>query len=249
MVLVSPKFSLLGCGLLFILSTFILLAIRYEKPEKSDQEQKGFFTDFKLGFVYLWQHPELISIYIIQLLIMVMFMTAPVLLAPYAKEVLHANAIQFGHLEAALSIGVVIGGLVFPYFVQKLGFYKVFATAVIVMGLSFWLFSHNENIYWAQVLYFIIGLALSAWPLIVTRAQELTDLDYQGRLQGLVNSLSGVLILAIYLLAIVFGDKIDIAKVYWLEVLLSCITLALVWRLYSKSEKKADSALLNEQAK
>lgn len=219
-------------GVFFIIATVALLWIQpsgYERKLKPIHSL-SFYQDFKAGMHYLLQHKPLAMIYIIQLLIMVIFMTTPILLAPFAKNILHADVIQFGEIEAALSIGIVIGGLFLPYYADKYGAAKVILLGNVLAGASFFVFSLLTSIFFAKVCYLIIGICLSVWAIVITKAQELTDINFQGRVQATFNSLSGIAILSVYLLMHYFGNTIAITHLYNLEFLTAFLAAYLTWR-------------------
>lgn len=67
--------------------------------------------------------------------------------------------------------------------------------------------------------HFFIGFSFSSWALLTTLAQEITDLDYQGRVQSLFNSLSGAIIIFFYY-ALVHWKDIPVTKLYSAEIIL-----------------------------
>jgi len=69
---------------------------------------------FVQGLRYLLSHRRLLLMYSVQALMYVTLMTTSILLAPFAKVVLNLSAGEFGAIEAALSLGVVVGALILP---------------------------------------------------------------------------------------------------------------------------------------
>ena len=189
--------------------------------------------DFKLGLNYLFTNSRLLIIYSVQLLILVGFMTTPILLAPFSKNVLHANVVQFGYIDAALSVGVVVGGLFIPVAAMRLGLIRILVYMCLALAVFFVLFSINRSITGAEVLYFLIGVGLSVWPLIVTRAQHVTHIDFQARVQSVFNSLSGVLIIIIYFLVDMGSHFVSVDILYLFEVIMTLFAALLLWRYRS----------------
>src|SRR3990167_2763953 len=178
---------------MFCIAKHHIASIQSEKKRVKD-----FFEDVSAGFRYVRDNRNLCLIYVIQLLIAVQFMTTPILLAPFAKQILHLGVKQFGHVEAALSVGVVIGGMLFPWFAERLNLVKTLIVAVAICGLCFVAFGYNRNFTMAEILYFMIVLALACWPMILTKAQEMTEIEFQGRVMATFNSLMGISILLMY---------------------------------------------------
>jgi MFS family permease len=219
----------------FATITLCLVQSKQRKPE-----HMSVWSDFVLGMRYLLNHPRLQVIYLIQMFFFVSYMTAPILLAPYARSVLHANAGEFGYIEASMSIGAVIGGIISPFLSEKIGFIKILVLETTLCALSFWAFGHNLYLPYAILWYFFIGFCFSAWPLLITAAQDQTEMAYQGRVQSVFNSLSGLLILLFYLLLTLVGDGFNIGDLYWIEVVLMLVSIVflLVYRNKSTPAKE-----------
>ena len=107
------------CFVLPILATF---AIRSDwLALDSPTGRVRFGQDILLGFRYLLRKRTLCHLYGIQLFIFVAFMTTPVLLAPFVTDILHASSAEFGMIEAALSLGVVVGCVLMPLLSERIG--------------------------------------------------------------------------------------------------------------------------------
>lgn len=228
MAATSVRTTFLINAICYVIAATSLLFVTIKKLIKKAQIKKSMLSDFISGSKYLFNKPELLVIYAIQMLFFVSYMTAPILLAPYAKSILHANAGQFGYIEAAMSIGAVIGGIFSPYLCEKFGFIKIMILETMLCGFSFYFFSHNHYLVYAIMWYLFIGFCFSAWPLLITAAQDKTDFEFQGRVQALFSSLSGILILIFYLLLGMVGDTFYINDLYWAEVILMVLSIAML---------------------
>ncbi len=229
----SSAVTIFVSGFIFLISTLAMFRVVVTRKSPVTRLKKSFMQDFYLGFQYLQENKKLLIIYCVQLLILVAFMTAPVLLAPLAKNVLHTTVLQFGQIEAALSIGVITGGFMMPWIVERVGFYRMLIILCSMMAICFAWFSANQYVTGAAVLYLFLGVSLSVWPLIVTEAQNITKLDFQARVQSVFNSISGILILAMYLLVDLGSHFISIRRMYGLEVLIALIAILLLIRFRS----------------
>ncbi|WP_104207475.1 MFS transporter [Coxiella endosymbiont of Rhipicephalus microplus] len=227
----SPAPTILVTGIIFILSTFALMRVKptLQQIKKRKISYHFIIDDFKIGLVYLRKHPKLILIYSVQLLILVSFMTTPVLLAPFVKNVLQGSISQFGQIDAALSIGVVVGGIFMPWIADRWGLTKILMILCLLLAIFFSWFGANRIIIGAEILYFFIGLCLAVWPLMVTKAQHLTKFRFQARMQSIFNSLSGILILLIYLFVDIGSYYISIQCMYLFEVALVLSAFCLLW--------------------
>lgn len=238
--------AILLSGLIFMISTYAMgrVTVISERPILTlDNIVAQLYKDFKSGLSYLHQNPKLIVIYSVQLLILSAFMTSPVLLAPFAKNILHANVSQFGLIDAGLSVGVIVGGLLTPWWADRWGLMRISYVLCISLAIFFGIFSFNRDIVGAMVLYFCLGLGLSVWPLLITQAQNLTHLDFQARLQSLFSSLSSIIILMIYVLLNMGSHLISIRGLYILNVFLTLLAAYLLWR-YRMWLKDSSQAVL-----
>ncbi|ASQ45565.1 enterobactin exporter EntS [Legionella clemsonensis] len=206
----------------YLLAALFLLAIPYQKQRKTKEVIESFFTQFIEGGRYILQRTPILFIYLVQGLFFISYMTAPVLLAPFAKSILHSNVAQFGWLEAALSGGIIFGGFISPWLATLFSLAKVIFGQVMLGIVSFYLFSHTQNTESAILYHFFIGFSFSSWALLTTLAQEMTDLNYQGRVQSLFNSLSGAIIIFFYY-ALVHWKDIPVTKLYSAEIILLCL--------------------------
>lgn len=230
-VLIGVPNTLIVTGAIFFCSTIAIMFVRV--PQTNPVSVNLLFRlidDFISGISYLMHHKKLIVIYCVQLLLLVIFMTTPVLLAPFAKNILHASVAQFGRIEAALSIGIVCGGIFAPWVAKRLGLYRSFIFLSLSLVIFFVWFAVNRHVIGAELLYFLIGIGLSVWPLIITRAQELTILDFQARVQAVFNSISGIFVLAVYLLMNLTSRFFPVSWLYVFEVLVALIAIIVLWR-------------------
>lgn len=224
----SAETAILLNGVAFVIATITVLLIPKKSLCYGDDKTKQtirFISDFRDGMRYLLMRKKLMSIYLIQLLIFMTFTTAPLLLLPFCKVVLNATAEQFGLIEASASVGIVLGGILMPWIAEKFSMAKTLLFFSYILCLVFAVFGYNHIINIAILLYFIIGFSGAVWPLIITKAQSLTALGYQGRVQSTYNSLSGVLTLLFYFTIGWVGKYINIAHLYWFEVLITAIAI------------------------
>src|SRR3990167_1208762 len=185
-------------------------------------------ADFREGLSYLGSDKKLILTYALQLLIMLTFLSTPLLLAPFSKTILHATVAQFGAIEACASVGIIIGGLLMPWITLRFGFFNTVLFFTTTLTLIFSLFGYNHSILIAEIFYFIIGFSGAVWVPIITRAQSLTHIDFQGRVQSTFNSLSGIGMIAFYACVGGMGNISAVQHLYWLEAI---VTLLGVWCL------------------
>lgn len=188
-------------------------------------------NDFLGGLQYLRGNKTLSLIYVIQLLILSSVMVTPVLIAPFAKNILHANSVEFSLIEAALSLGIIVGGFCLPLLVRIFGFAKSLFYLIVGLVIFYILFAFNSWLSTSIILYFAIGFVLSSWPLIVTKAQDLTSFAFQGRVQSVFSSVSSMLVLVTYLFVALGAHFIGVQLLYLFPALLALAALYMVWKL------------------
>lgn len=226
-------------GLCYFIATMFLVRSKVQHPLTRKPNADGVWRQLFAGARYISKRRPLILMYCLQGLFFVCYMTAPVLLAPFAKAVLHVDVLQFGLLEAALSVGIVLGGLMIPAISKQFGMFPVLVALTVVGLVSFFGFSHSKQLLWAYFFHFLLGISFSLWALLTTLAQELTALSYQGRVQAFFNSVSGCVIIIFYYL-LGHMERYRIEHLYTIEIVLylcACGILFLYWYLYRNTKR------------
>ncbi len=228
--LLSPQATYIINGVLFLVSIILLMLIQYTSQSPIEvRKTSSIWADFKLGLQYLRSRKMLMVIYCTQLVVLTQYNLAPVLIAPFAKNYLHTTVAEFGWIETAMSVGVVMGGIGLPWASEKWGFAPTIFVLSLLSGLSFMLFAQNNIIIIAGILYFVLGFTFASWALMITRAQQQTDFHFQGRLQSLFNSVSGALIVLLYFSVKISSDYVTLPHLYYAEALLSVVILFLLY--------------------
>lgn len=230
----SEQTAILINGVAFIIATasmfFIPKAELLHAGERIIQKIK-LFQDFQDGLIYLFKNKKLIILYVIQLLIFMTFLTTPLLLVPFSKTVLQTTVGEFGMIEACASIGIVVGGLLMPWIAERFGFWRVLLFFSIVLCAVFVVFGYNRLIPIAAILYFAIGFSGAIWPLIITKAQSLTENSFQGRVQSTFNSVSGAMMLIFYFTVGWVGNYFSVKNLYWIEVIITLLAIYFLIRV------------------
>lgn len=191
--------------------------------------------DYVYGLQYLIADKKLCLLYSVQLFVMSVFMISPVLLAPFAKNILHAEVGQFGGLEACITVGVIAGGLLSPWLAERFGAVTVVLIELCVLLLAYVMFCLNNELILADALNVFIGIGLSVWALVVTLAQSKTNIDFQGRVQSTFNSISGLMIVILYFLIAVYGSELPVRLLYAVQVflVLCSIVCLLIYKMFA----------------
>lgn len=229
----SPETVILINGIAFLIATITVLLISKKAlchGDKLKKQKIRLLADYQAGLSYLFMRKKLMVIYTTQLLVFITFLTSPLLLVPFSKTVLHATVAQFGMIEACSSVGIVIGGIFMPWFSEKCGLMQTLLFFSILLTAIFAIFGFNRSITLAGVMYFGIGFSGAIWPLIITRAQSLTALDFQGRVQSTFNSISGATMMLFYFSMGWMGKHYAVNHLYFIEVIIMSIAVLFLCR-------------------
>lgn len=209
-------FMLINGGI-YLCAFFLVLGIKTQPCKDANSAKISILNFLKDGLSYFVKNPKIFLAYCIQGLLFVCLMTAPALLAPYAKLYLHTQIVEFSWLEIALSLGVVIGGIWGAWFSTH---FKIHTTLFIQIGLGIivlYAFSHTNSILFAIGYQFLLGCAFAFWALATTLAQQVTDIQYQTRVQSLANCLSGIIMMSFFIV-LYFLKTTNIHLLYGLEM-------------------------------
>lgn len=205
-------FALAGLCFLFIRTDHSEFKVRSPSPVKDSVSES-----LKQSWLILKTNRSLRSAYVMQAVLLMMLMTIPVLLVPYAQKVLKAGVDDFSRMEALFSIGAVAGGVMIPYIIQKLNRSLTTGLIWVMMAIVFGLIAKMETLLLAEILYLLVGFGLASWAIVMSSAQEQTPVDHQGRLVSMSNGVGGMIVLILYFLLYSFGDIIPVQKLYYIE--------------------------------
>jgi MFS transporter, DHA3 family, macrolide efflux protein len=217
---------------LFILAGISAMLMRrsdFAHLKKVARQTQGFVADFVAGLRYILTHRNTSMLYVLQLIMICTWMSAPVIMAPYAKTVLHASVTEFGYIEACMGIGLLLGGVLTPWLKEHIGFFNTVLLYSLLQMSGFILLSLFTSILLSKILYAIIGFGFTVWAVIMTEAQSRTDLDFQGRVQSTFFSISGLFVIVVYGALALIGDSIALQYVFMLEVVLLLLGIALLF--------------------
>jgi len=226
----STVFMITGILFLFAGTALILIQKKWICYQISQQGKRlRIIKDFTDSLSYLSANKNLILIYTAQLFLLTQIMLMPALLAPFAKNILHTNAQEFGYIEAMLSTGAIIGSFFIPWAADRFGSIKIAHFLLLLLAAAFFMFSNVSSITTAKLLYFLIGFGFALWPILLTIAQRKTDFKFQARVYSCFNSIAGVIILGTYILLYLGGQIISIRNIYLIQFFFCILALGLLW--------------------
>ncbi|MDQ0195352.1 MFS transporter [Paenibacillus wynnii] len=189
----------------FIISALCIVLIRKgivrptEMPQVSKVGYRRFMSEIRLGLSYIRSRHNIMIFYAMIFFIRMSLYTINVLLGPFTKETLKVGAVGFGYIDACFALGAVVGNLLLPSITRARGNNFVMVLGMIGTALSIFLFGFSESLGIAMFFYFLIGAFFQVGILYMTRAQEVTELSYQGRVHSTFNTFFSILSLGIYL--------------------------------------------------
>lgn len=97
-------------GVTFLLSALcVMLAGRFPDVQRSSMHRGSFVKEWGGSFSYIFSHPLIRSIVILNPLLILFFMSAIMLVQVMAVKVWQANPVQFGLIETCIPLGYMLG--------------------------------------------------------------------------------------------------------------------------------------------
>ncbi|MBU1662461.1 MAG: MFS transporter [Chloroflexi bacterium] len=191
--------------------------------------QPSVWQDFKAGFRYVWTWPGLMIIGAMAVVINFLLTPAFSLLPLLVKDYFGGSAMQLGWVNAAVGIGVILGGLTLSVWG---GFERQISTSLVGlagMGIGTLVMSQapSSTILWAVMAAFIVGFMqpITNGPIFAIM-QTVVDPDMQGRVLTLLNSVAGAMAPIGLLIAGPLSDRIGIQTWFLLGGLI-CVLMGI----------------------
>jgi predicted MFS family arabinose efflux permease len=169
-----------------------ILALTRDLPQVS-LERAPWRERFSAGMRFARHVPQVRLLLIGQALALVLFTLIVPIEVIYAKESLGTSDAGFGILLASWGAGIVIGSLVYLVVKQRsaLGLI-VISTALI--GVAYLGMATAETLFVACLISVVGGAGNGVqWIAVVTTVQEMTPIDYQARIMGLLEALGAAM--------------------------------------------------------
>ena len=136
-------------------------------PVKRHRTSEHASTVGHVGFVkrivgcyqYIIAHRVLLVYGIIQGLVMMSLMAAPVLVGPYVKDILHESNKVFGISEAMLSVGAIIGAIFWSYCDTLAAKNKCLFFASVLAAGSYFILGYNNTAAYALSAFLLLGFS------------------------------------------------------------------------------------------
>jgi len=187
--IVGTNVSMSIVTLSFLVSAVCLITIDKSVISNEDErkipDKKSIFLDLKEGFIYLNKNRFLFGLFIIMFNGQLVFHTSLGFLSVYTVEFLKRSSTVYGLLDATISIGGVVAGLLGTWWWKKnnnkIATYSLF---IIVIGLV--LMGLFKQLPFVFLGLFLIGLGTTWIRTLLQAVQQIaTDSNYHGRMASL----------------------------------------------------------------
>lgn len=223
-------------GVLFIdvataaLAVLPLLFFSIPQPvrelDESGKHKTSVMQDMKEGFDYIWAWPGLLAICVLALLVNFLLTPTGSLMPLLITEHFGLGALQFGLMDSVWAVGMVAGGILLGVWG---GFKKKIATAMLgVTGIGLGILIVGvtpSNMFWLAV----AGMTLSGLMNPIANGslgailQAEVKPEFQGRVMGVLVSLSTIMSPLGLIIAGPVSDAVGIRTWYWVAGLISLL--------------------------
>ena len=186
-------------ALSFYLCGVFMLLVKYrnEKLQKHPLELKGYFHDLKDGFNYMTKTKVILSICLFGAFFGVLLLPFNTLNIAFIGDELKLGPNAVGVANFALTIGMILGSLIFPKLKEKFKGINVFVCCGILFGICYFSFpllkiSANISITYILLALLCILFGLTAgvlMTLINVAFMECIKEEFLGRVAGVFNAL------------------------------------------------------------
>lgn len=184
----------------FYICSFCTMMVRF-KPEslkKHELKLNVYWTDLKEGFIYLKSTKLLMFVAIFMAAVNILMIPINTLSVAYVSEELVKGPEVVAMINFAFTIGMIIGGAVYPKMAERIKGISLFVWSGVILGIGYSLLAFMKFISGDLVLYgalIIIGLLMGAGASIMMMKLNITfmtkiEQEYLGRAAGLVNSMA-----------------------------------------------------------
>jgi MFS family permease len=229
MAALGPILLFIANGVSFLVSVASLLVLRtppHESPRNAARPgAANLLRDWREGLRTLWSVPVIRAVIVVGVIVNFIFQGITVLAAAWVKGPLHGNAFDYALMGMAVSVGVILGGLLSARFLRLLPLAWAFPLALGLMGTSIVVMSRWPVIWVTVSMMVVLGINEGVLNTgIMTTVQTATPPGMMGRAFG---SLGALLSLATPLGAAFYGGLSGIFSLAFI-FMLTGLTIAVV---------------------
>lgn len=222
-------------ALSFVFVAICIAFMRLPKRESEFKKQKSqkfsynlnIISDIKSGLAYINGMKVIKSIILLSILVnMAGFIGA--LYPALVQTQLNAGASVFGYIQAVAVVGGILGGIVAASLSNKIKIGRLLFLSWLTAGFCTIVIGLSTLIWLTNVSLFIRTLAITISSVHLYTIQiSLVETNYRGRVDGLIRSLSTILMPLTTLLAGILGDIIGVSILFVISGVMT-ITVSLI---------------------
>lgn len=225
--IIGAPLTIIVDGITYIFSGLSESFIKVDESHRKSSEEKAevgkalskIRGDLSGGVSYVRNHRSLVMLLICSVIAEVPFAPLVIVLPFYVENTLGVTSDWYGFIVAALFVGVILGN-VCSGFVKVADKHKKHAVWISIIGTGggLALLGTAFNPFLAMAYICLSGLFLGYLAVVIKVGIQLnTESEFRGRVFGLLNSLTSVVILVNVVVAGVFIDQLgqDMSRFFW----------------------------------
>lgn len=106
----------------FFLSALLMFSLRIKEETltRAKVHAREYFNNLKEGFLYVKQNPNLSYFMVLAVFLNAVLVPINSLMAPLVSEVLHSTEFMLSLISIALTVGMLLGAMIYPYLSRRL---------------------------------------------------------------------------------------------------------------------------------
>ena len=185
--LFGPAPSLVINMITFMVSAFLIALTRNIQTIHADQIEGGrYWTNFRNGFRTAWRSRSIRILLVGVSLYGVSLGINNSVLSLYALDTLNLKPSEYGIVASMFPVGGLLGTLVAPIMLKRLGNERAFSTSIVGLGLAYMGYAFTSSFLTAGIVMALAGLAFSTY--VVAQGpilQAATPVGYMGRITSI----------------------------------------------------------------
>ncbi|NTU79542.1 MAG: MFS transporter [Chloroflexales bacterium] len=188
-------------------------------PVEAQPGAAAILSELRDGISYMAQRPELRSLLLLRVPVVLSFGLTNALLLPFTLRALGASEFEYGLIEGIASIGILVGGLLMAHVAHRMQEGQWIAVGLLIMAVEQVLTVQLGAVPLAMVLLFIGGVA-NAPVMVATRLliQRVAASELRGRVASAYYVITNVG-LSVGMLGASLADLIDVRLLFLLGAL------------------------------
>ncbi len=181
----------------FFLSALIILMVRVKEEQltKAKINAKEYIDSLKGGFLYLKENAFLRYMVTIAVFLNAILVPMNSLQAPLVSEVLHSNEIMLSVLSLGLTLGMILGAVIYPYISTVISSYAIVCIGGYSIGVYFIsLVIIGEFIHVAILNYMMVAFASFVLGVVIATVNTYAGIEFMKSIEeGYIARVSAIM--------------------------------------------------------